>query len=157
MPYPSPETVSPDELVEILAQLKHLLMGIYRLNCHSENAFNSKYSTFLNFNLDPEILDKTRDEVATLGEQLEHIFGWQMHTTGDGIIPIVERGPAICALHHILKAYSEKYPENNILKKWVIDVAIGAEKVFRTYQVPVCQFPSRVPCLCSTNESLILV
>ena len=44
------------------------------------DAFNSKYSTFLNFNLDPEILDKTRDEVATLGEQLEHIFGWQTRT-----------------------------------------------------------------------------
>ena len=156
MPYPSPETVSPDKLVEILAQLKRLLMNLPS-ELPLRDAFNSKYSTFLNFNLDPEILDKTGDEVATLGEQLEHIFGWQTRTTGDGIIPIVERGPAICALHHILKAYSEKYLENNVLKKWVIDVAIGAEKVFRTYQVPVCQFPSRVPCLCSTNESLILV
>jgi hypothetical protein len=107
--------------------------------------------------LDLEILDRTGDEVATLDEQLEHIFGWQARTTGDGIIPIVERGHAICALHPILKTYSEKYPENNILKKWVIDVAIGAEKVFRKYQVPVCRFPSHIPCLSSANEASILV
>jgi hypothetical protein len=88
--------------------------------------------------LDQDILEKTGDEVATLGEQLEHIFGWKTRTTGDGVIPILERGKAICALHPILKQYFEKYPDNNVLKKWIIDIALGAEKAFATHQVPVC-------------------
>ena len=64
--------VSPDELVEILAQLKRLLTNLPS-ELPLRDAFNSesKYSTFFNFDLDPEILDKTGDEVATLGEQLE--------------------------------------------------------------------------------------
>ena len=140
MPYPSPETVSPKELVEILAQLKLLLTNLPS-ELPLRDPSDSKYRTFLYFKLDPEILDKTEDEVATLSEQLEHTFSWQAArttTTGDGIIPIVERGDAICALHPILKTYSEKYPENNVLKKWIIDVALGVEKVFRMHQIPVC-------------------
>ena len=46
--------------------------------------------------------------MATFGEQLEKIFGWKAHTSGDGIIPILEQGKAICTL---LKKYHEKYPE----------------------------------------------
>jgi len=38
---------------------------------------SSQYGAFLSFDLDTDILDKTGDEVATLGEQLEHIFGWK--------------------------------------------------------------------------------
>jgi hypothetical protein len=91
----------------------------------------------LNFSLDKDILEKTGDEVATLGEQLEHVFGWQLRTTGDGVIPIVEHGPAICALHPILEEYSAKYPNNNVLKKWIVDIAIGAEKAFKIYDVLV--------------------
>ena len=75
------------------------------------------------------MLEKTGCEVATLGEQLEHIFGWKARTTGDGTIPILERGTAICALPSILRQYHVKYPENNVLKKWVVDIAHGAEKV----------------------------
>jgi hypothetical protein len=67
-----------------------------------------------------------------LGEQLEGIFGWNAQTSEDGIIPILERGKAICALHPILKEYHEKFPDNNVLKKWVHDVMAGAEKAFMT-------------------------
>jgi len=69
--------------------------------------------------------------VATLGEQLVYIFGWKACTLDDGIIQILKCRKAIHALHSILKNYHEKYPENNMLKKWVIDVATGAEKVFK--------------------------
>jgi hypothetical protein len=101
------------------------------------DGFESQYYSFLSFNLDPDILEKTGDEVATLGEQLEFIFGWKARNSGDGIIPILERGKAICALHGILKLYYEKYPTNNVLKKWVIDITTGAEKAFEIYGVPV--------------------
>ncbi|KAG2088925.1 uncharacterized protein F5147DRAFT_841227 [Suillus discolor] len=74
---------------------------------------------------------------ATLGEQLESVFGWKARTSGDGVIPILERGKAICALHGILMLYYEKYPTNNVLKKWVHDITAGAEKVYEMYGVPI--------------------
>ena len=37
----------------------------------SSNSFFLQYSTFLSFTLDLDILEKTGDEMATLGEQLE--------------------------------------------------------------------------------------
>jgi hypothetical protein len=137
MPYPPPETVSSGEFIRILGQLRQLL-GNLPAQLPRRDGIDSIYSTFLNFSLDEDILDKTGDEVATLGEQLEHIFGWQARTTGDGIIPIVERRQAICALLPIFEQYRKKYPNNNVLKKWVIDVALGAEKVFKIHQVLVC-------------------
>jgi hypothetical protein len=66
------------------------------------------------FTPDLDILDKTRDEIATLGEQLEGVFGWNAQTSGDGVIPILECGKAICALYPILKENHEKFPDNNV-------------------------------------------
>ena len=36
---------------------------------------------------------------------LEHLFGHAARSTGDGVIPILERGPAICAIYDLLKEY----------------------------------------------------
>ena len=52
--------------------------------------------------------------------------------------PFWNEGKAICALHPLLKGYHEKYPDNNVLKKWAIDVTAGAEKAFTTHGVSVC-------------------
>jgi hypothetical protein len=68
---------------------------------------------------------------------LRGVFGWNAQTSGDGIIPILERGKAICALHPILKEYHERFPDNNVLKKWVLDVIASAEKAFTTCGVAV--------------------
>jgi hypothetical protein len=91
----------------------------------------------LDFSLDPELMERTGCEVSTLSEQLKRVFGWAARTTGDGIIPIVERGAAICALHDVFSAFFTKYPDNNVLKKWIIDVMVGAEKVYKTYNIEV--------------------
>jgi hypothetical protein len=136
MPFPPPEETTPSEFASILERLKVLLENLpNQLPAPKEAA--SKYRSFLSFSLDPELLEKTGDEVAAMGEQLERVFGWQARTTGDGILPITERGKPICALHGILSTYHAKNLNNNVLKKWVIDVAIGAEKVFNVYDVPV--------------------
>lgn len=137
MSFPPPESLSHDDFIKILARLRFLLRNLpAQLPCR--DGFDSVYSTFLAFSLDEDILEKTGDEVATLGEQLEHVFGWRARTTGDGIIPIVERGHALCALLPIFETFVERYPNNNVLKKWVIDVTLGAENVFKIHQVPVC-------------------
>ena len=36
-------------------------------------------------------------------------------------VPILEWEKAICTVHPQLKKYHEKYPENDMLRKWVID------------------------------------
>jgi hypothetical protein len=101
---------------------------------------HSQYSSFVNFSLDPDYLEKTGDEVATLGEQLEQVFGWRARTTGDGIIDIEERGEAICALQPLLLGFYKRFPSNSVLQKWIVDILAGVEKVFHRFQVPVCSF-----------------
>ena len=135
----STDIISHEQVVAILAHLDFLLANLPTQLPNADGP-DSQYGAFLSFALDPEILEKTGDEVATFGEQLERIFGWKACTSGDGIIPILERGKAICALHRLLKKYHEKYPENNVLKKWVIDVTAGAEKVFAMYETAVRVF-----------------
>jgi hypothetical protein len=152
MVLPAAERTSPEEFKPVLARLEYLLANLPE-QLPASDSFFSRYGAFLSFALDPDILEKTGDEIATLSEQLEGIFGWDARTSGDGIIPIVERGKAICALHHILKEYHEKFPDNNVLKKWVLDVIAGAEKAFMTCGVAVCL--SNSWCSIFTNLSQI--
>ncbi|KAG1908395.1 uncharacterized protein F5891DRAFT_973815 [Suillus fuscotomentosus] len=123
-----PKVHTPTHTHEIPTPTTHLPLA--------DNYYDSQYPSFLQFSLDPDILEKTGDEVVTLGEQLESVFGWKARTSGDGVIPILERGKAICALHGILMLYYEKYPTNNVLKKWIHDITAGAEKVYKMYGVP---------------------
>ena len=108
--------ISPEIFKAALARLEYLLANLPE-QLPSSDSFFSWYGMFLSFSLDPDILKKTGDEIATLGEQLEGIFGWDAWTSGDGIIPILECGKAICTLHPILKEYHKKFPDNNVLKK----------------------------------------
>ena len=116
MPYPPPEKASPEEISNILAKLEVLLMDLPS-QLPRGDGFNSKYGAFLAFTLDEDILEKTGDEVAALSEQLEHAFSWRSRTTSDNVIPIVERGEAICALHSILVDFYARFPHNNVLKE----------------------------------------
>ena len=108
MGLPSPaDNISHKHVVAVLAHLNFLLANLPK-QLPTVDGLDSQYGTFLSFALDPEILEKTGDEVATLGEQLESIFGWKARTPRDGIIPILARGKAICALQCLLKKYHEK-------------------------------------------------
>ena len=83
----SADNISHKQVVAVLAHLNFLLANLPK-QLPTVDGLDSQYGTFLSFALDPEILEKTGDEVATLGEQLESIFGWKACTSGDGIIPI---------------------------------------------------------------------
>jgi hypothetical protein len=93
---------------------------------------------FVGFELDPELLDRTGDEVGALNEQLKGAFGWKSRTTGDGIIPILERGEHICAVVDVLEKYMDRNPANAVLEKWVADITEGAKKVYREAGSEVC-------------------
>ncbi|KAJ7794578.1 hypothetical protein B0H14DRAFT_3888682 [Mycena olivaceomarginata] len=111
MSYAPAETISKAEFKEAIAHLEHLL-----------------------FNL-PSLLFKDENEVATVSEMLKCSFGWQARTTGDGIVGILKRGPAISAVHQVLSTFCGKYPEN--IGKWVLDIILGAEKVYAKFSVTV--------------------
>ena len=96
MGLPSADNILHEQVVAVLAHVNFLLANLPK-QLPTEDGPDSWYGTFLSFALDPEILEKTGDEVATLGEQLKSIFGWKAHMSGDGIIPILEQGKAICA------------------------------------------------------------
>ena len=49
----------------------------------------------------------------------------------------LSQSPQFTDVHDILHDYCAEFPSDNMLKKWVIDIAKGAEKVYNTHQVPV--------------------
>lgn len=87
-----------------------------------------------------DLLEKTGCEVSTLSEQLKGVFGWNARTTGDGIVPITERGPLVMAMHDVLSGFWQRYPSNNVLRKWIWDIGLGAEKIYRENNLPVRPF-----------------
>jgi hypothetical protein len=142
--YPAPETLSPEKFAPILARLKLLLDNLpVALPSHGNKS--EKFALFLTrpdeFTLDPDWMDKTGCEVATLSEMLKTVFGWAARSTGDGVIEIKERGPAVSAMHGVLSMFwpgkGNCHENDNVLKKWIIDIAIGAEKCYAFYDTPV--------------------
>ncbi len=132
--------------VELLSQNDFRLIILDRLKLLLDNlpeqlpvksTVDSAFSIFLDFSLDPDLLEKTGCEVSALSEMLKGVFGWEARTTGDGIVSIEERGPAISALHKVLLGFWSRHPENNVLRKWIYDVLQGIEKAYTVYNIPV--------------------
>jgi hypothetical protein len=91
---------SQNGFASVLTRLDWLLANLPTQLPQNDGA-ESRYQVFLSFGLDPDILEKNGYEVAMLGEQLKGFFGWKTCTSGDGVIPILERGNAIRKLHPI--------------------------------------------------------
>ena len=142
--YPAPETLSPDDFTSILNRLRLLLDNLPDALLSYGNK-SERFAMFLvqpdKFVLDPDWMEKTECEVSTLSEMLKAVFGWSARTTGDGIVEFKERGPAVSAMHGVLTRFwpgkDHCHESNNVLKKWIIDIAIGAEKCYRAHNTPV--------------------
>ena len=127
-------------ILQDLHRLRFLLTNLPQgLPC-PQTVQTSGYKDFINFTPDPVQIEYTGDKASAVSTQLKSIFGWQARTTGDGIIVLTERGEALCSVVDVLSTYITKYPENNVLKKWVQDIINAAEKIFQGMGVPVhCQ------------------
>jgi hypothetical protein len=136
--FPDPTTATRKDVETLLGSIKSGLQNL-PLSLPTVNADASPFAEFLcqPFQLNPEKLEHTGSEVATLGEHLELAFGWKSRTTGDGVIKIAERGRAICAVHDVVDAFFRKYPEDNTLKKWIIDIARGIRAVVGEHEEDV--------------------
>ncbi|KAF8124090.1 hypothetical protein EV363DRAFT_1454853 [Boletus edulis] len=135
-PIPTPESLTPEEFKGFLKYLDTLLQNLPdALSVGIPTA--SKYDIFLSFTLDDALQERTGCEIGAFNEQFKGIFGWKARTTGDGILPIEERGEPICAVVSILRGFHEKHPNDVIVKKWAVDIALGAEKLYKQYGIEV--------------------
>ena len=137
--YPPPENLSHQDLGPILNKLRLLLDDLpNQLPWKLVNGPDqSRYASLVGFQPDDELVEMTGSRAGALNVHLERMFGYAARSTGDGILPIMERGPGVCAIHDVLKDYCTEFPNDAVLKKWVIDVAKGAEAIYTTYQIPV--------------------
>jgi hypothetical protein len=137
--YPAPETLSLQDLGPILDKLRLLLENLPNQlpSKPLSGPDASRYASLVGFQPDEDLLETTGSRAGALNMHLERLFGHAARSSGDGVISILERGPSICAIYDILKKYCDEFPNDNMLKKWVIDVAVGAEKVYKTHQVTV--------------------
>ncbi|KAK7041308.1 hypothetical protein R3P38DRAFT_2440761, partial [Favolaschia claudopus] len=105
---------------------------LVRLALPHKATHDSEFEAFsvVPFCLDEKYLELTEDECSTISEMLKRSFGWNARTTGDCIVEIKERGPAICSLYPVLRDFNVKHPRNNVLRKWVLDIIEGAEKIY---------------------------
>ncbi|RXW19648.1 hypothetical protein EST38_g6203 [Candolleomyces aberdarensis] len=154
MDYADPHLIPKQRIKNVLLPRMRLLINHLPDQLPEKKNAESKYASFLSFALDPDILEKTGCEVATLGEQMEGVFGWKARTEGDGIIPIDERGPALAALVDVLEEFFERHSANNVLKKWIVDILKGLEKVFALHgtQIPLVSQPESVAPSVHNNE-----
>jgi len=136
--FPAAENASPDEICQILDKLKVLLDNL-PVQLVEESIERSAFAFLVFYEPDRELLEDLGCEVSVLNVALERLFGAHARSTGDGIVPIKERGPPVRELHTVLADLWNKpqHQTNNVLKKWIIDIASGAEKTFRLNQVPV--------------------
>ncbi|KAG1729099.1 uncharacterized protein EDB91DRAFT_1160234 [Suillus paluster] len=134
MSFPAPESLTPAEFQGILEYLRILLQNLPTA-FPVGSAFTSKYLAFLSFTIDAELLDRTGSEIGALNEQFKQIFGWQTRTTGSGIVAIEERGEPICAVVDVLEDFHVRYPTDNVIKKWAVDIGIGVQEVYSQHNI----------------------
>ena len=95
--------------IMVLMELQHLLLSLSpESNLPWVNkGKHSYYAIFLDFALDPKLMEKIKDEVRVFSEQFKLVFGWQTHSQDKGLIPIKECGPIICAIIDVLWEFYE--------------------------------------------------
>ena len=132
MNLPEPHQASKEEIMHTLNHLHGLL-----INLPKGLPTGFKYDMFKSFSLDPDLLDKTGDEVAAMHEQLKSVFGWSTRTTGDGILNISKWGTGIQAIQPILAEFFAKYLENAVtvlFSNWSLWCPTGTGKPYPHHQ-----------------------
>ena len=110
--YPPPENLSHQDLGPILNKLRLLLDDLpNQLPWKLVNGPDpSHYASLVGFQPDNELMEMTGSRAGALNVHLERMFGYAARSTGDGILPIMERGPGVCAIHDVLKDYCTEFP-----------------------------------------------
>ncbi|KAF9547265.1 hypothetical protein CPC08DRAFT_769475 [Agrocybe pediades] len=139
--YPSPEHLAPEDVPPLLDRLLVLLENLSSTSLPTKpltpGPDASIYRPFMNYVSNVEHVEMTGTRGGALNTYLEHFFGFEARSKGDGILPIKESGPAVCALHSVLRDYHLEAPDDNVVKKWIIDILKASEKVYKDHDVPL--------------------
>jgi len=103
-----------------LAYLQQLLV-----NLPESTPYRSTQSTDYNFSVSGEEVEEYGDKTSATNHRLEINFGPRHHT--DGIVPITERGPGICA---VVSALSKCSSTDARVELWVKNLCSSAEKLY---------------------------
>ncbi|KAF9549383.1 hypothetical protein CPC08DRAFT_729358 [Agrocybe pediades] len=155
--YPPPQSIPQEEMLLYLSKLclplQHLPSALPEKPLSGPDS--SIYAIFPNYQPNPEAVEMTGTPGGVLNMFLEHFFGFRARITGDGILPIVERGPAVCAIHDVLLKHYTEAPDDNVLKKWIIDLLQGAGKAYITHEAPLPTFLNKAtPVNVQASESV---
>ena len=100
MPFAPLETLPDAKFDIILTRVALWIIKLPKELPHHTEA-NTAFKEFLApFHPDPDYLEKTGCKCAAIGEQLEHVFGYQTHSSG--LLTIQEQGPGLVAVHAVL-------------------------------------------------------
>ena len=103
------------------------------LQCLLENLpdlvpYYDTQSTSYCFAISNDDIEEYDDENSVVNHMLEVTFG-SCHNT-NGIVPIRERGPGICAVASILEKCFISNPADAYIKLWVDNLCSSAEKLY---------------------------
>jgi len=106
-----------------LAHLRHLLE-----NLPDTVLYHDAQSTGYCFSVSDDDIEEYGDENSAINHMLEVTFG-PRHDT-NGIVPIRERGPGICAVATVLEKCTAADPADARIKLWVDNLCRSAEKLY---------------------------
>ena len=104
-----------------------------RLECLLENLpvstlYCDTRSTSYNFSVSNDDVEKYGNKNSAINHMLEVTFGPCRET--DGIVPIRERGPGICAVVPVLDECSTRDPADKCIKLWIGNLCSSAEELY---------------------------
>lgn len=137
LPLPEAGSLTPNEFLDFLKHLQAIIRDLPS-ELPTGDPATSQYSTFLSFQLDEDLIERTGSDIGALNEQFKQVFGWKARTTGDQLLSIDERGKPILAVVDVLERYHLRYPNDNIIKKWVVDITAVIYKIYGQHGQVVC-------------------
>ncbi|CDO75074.1 hypothetical protein BN946_scf184703.g4 [Trametes cinnabarina] len=91
----------------------------------------SPFQHLIGYSADPADVEEIGSISGAVNRSLEIVFGWEARSKG--LLPITERGPAVCGLVDALEVYRKacQKPESDaILLKWLEDIGAGIRQAY---------------------------
>ena len=114
-------------------KLKRLSVYLRDLPASLPTADTSSRYNFINFSPDPGWIEDIGTVEGAINRELEVRLG----TRANGPFEFLERGPAVQELVSVLGHYTQQYPDDTLLSKWLDDALAGAIHTYSKAQVPV--------------------
>lgn len=137
-----PGRMSTSSVSERLQELRHILEHLP--TSLPESPASSQFQAFVAFAVDPDDVEWIGSVDGAVNRALEVAFGAEARSKG--VLPIEERGPAICGLVDALEVYQRACarPESDaLLVKWIDDIRAGAERAYKLANEEVSTLNSR--------------